>query len=118
QQKVAVIDAGVTSNIRHHLVSFELPLGIRQFAGGNAAVVHDVVVGTGLLDDLARKSERSRRGKNHAAAFELQSSGGSDVVKASCLGGHVVISMACFDVVIVRAAINPEVSRGRYLAGV
>ena len=81
QQKIAVVDAGIAADIHDHFVSLELPVGMRQFAGGNTAVVDDVVIGTGFLHDFAGEGERSSRGQDGAAALEAETGGCGDVVE-------------------------------------
>ena len=35
QQEIAVVDAGVSAHIDNHFVRLELPVRMRQFAGGD-----------------------------------------------------------------------------------
>src|ERR1700686_4531903 len=68
QYKLAVVDAGISSHIHHHFVGLELPFGVRKFAGGDSAVVHQVVIRARLLPRFGGEGEWSGRGKHTAVA--------------------------------------------------
>ena len=118
QKEIAVIDGGVASHIHHNVVRLKFPLGVRQFARGDAAVVHHVMIGAGFFDQLSSEREGSRRGENDTVAAEAQSRRCGHIVKASSLGSDVVIPVTRLDVVIIRAAVYREMSRGSGLTGI
>src|SRR5579859_6825680 len=71
-----------------------------------------------FLHDLAGKRKGSGRGQYHAAAAKTEPGGGGDVVEAPRLSRQIVGAVAGFDVIIVRAAVEREMSRGRCLTAV
>src|ERR1700730_10465352 len=118
QYKLAVVDAGISSHIHNHFVGLEPPFGMRKFAGGDGAVVHQVVIRARLLHDFAGESEGSGRGKHHAVATETEARRRAHVEKAPALGCQVVGSVAGPNVVVVGAAVKSEMPGGRGLAAV
>ena len=90
----------------------ELPLGMRQFAGGDRAVIDEIMIGAGLLDDFPGEGKGSGRGEHHGlAAVIAHSGGGGDVVEAPRLSGQVVGAVAGLEVVVIGTAVESEVSR-------
>src|SRR5258707_2455098 len=99
-------------------MSLKLPVGMRQFTGGDSAVINQIVVGTGLLHCFSGESERRGRGQDYSVAAKAKSCSGSNVVKTSSLGRQVIGSMAGLDVVVVRAAVEGKLAGGSGLAAV
>ncbi len=106
--KVAVIDRGIAAHVDYNLASLKLPVRIRQLAGGNAAVVYQIVIRAGLLDDLPREGEGRCRCQDHAVSPNAHPRRGCHIVKLAGFCGDVVIAMACLDVIVVWPAINTE----------
>src|SRR5579872_6983779 len=118
QPERTVIDLGIPAHIHHHGAGAEPPVGIRKFAGRNGAVVDHVVIGTGFLHDFAGEGKRSGRGQHYAAALKAEPGRGGDVVEAPGFSRQIVGSMTSFDVVVVGAAVESEMSGSRGLAAV
>src|SRR5579862_22870 len=118
QQEVAVVDGGISSHVYYHFARLEPPVRMRQFAGCDRAVVDNIVIGTGSLDALSSKGERSCRSEDRPAAMKAHPRRSRDIVKSSRLCGQVVGSMTCLDVVVVWSPIQSEMARSRRLFGV
>lgn len=118
QRKRAVVDARVAAYIDDYFMSVKLPIGVRKLASSNCAVINQVVIGTGLLHYFAGERKRSGRSQHDVVAANAQSGGCGDVVEASCLGCQIVGSVTGFDVVVVRATVETEMSGGSSLSGV
>ena len=58
QQKIAAVNFGIAAHVDAYLESIELPFGMRQLARGNGAIVDEIVLGTGFVDNSARECER------------------------------------------------------------
>jgi len=99
-------------------VSAEFPLGMRNFAGGDAAVVNQVMIGSGFFHHLAVESKGRRRGQNEAITAEMKSGCSRNVVKFSCLGGEIVCPVAGFDVVVIWTSVECNVAGNRGLAAI
>src|SRR5208282_631225 len=97
QPERAVNNLGVAAHVHNHFVSVELPLGTGKFAGGNGAVIDDVVVGTGFVDDFSGEGERSGRGEHYEVAANLESGSCSDVVESPGLSCEIVSSVTSLD---------------------
>ena len=60
KQKRTLIDLGICASVYHDFLRSKFPLGMWKFASGNCPVVHDVVIGTSLLNFLAGKNKWAR----------------------------------------------------------
>ena len=60
QDESAAVDFGVAAHVHTHFAGVELPIGMRQFASGNGAVIDEVMVLAGFLDKLAGRRQRER----------------------------------------------------------
>ena len=116
QEKIAVVDAGIPADVDHNFMRIKLPFGVRKFASRNAAVVHHIVIGTRLLDQLAGKGKGRGRGQNGAPSLKLKPGCSGDIVKASGFGRQIVCRMARLNVIVIGPAIESEMARGRRLA--
>src|SRR6476620_4971618 len=94
QPERAAVDTGVASHLDNHFVRIELPLGMRQLASGDGAVVDQVVIGAGLDYFLAGERKRIRRGKNRTLLAQTHARGADYVVERPAFGAHVVDAVA------------------------
>src|SRR5207302_9515143 len=62
--KAAAINLSVAADVDNDLVGVEGPPGAREFAGGDRTVLHDDMVGSGVIGDLTRESERGGGGQD------------------------------------------------------
>src|SRR5258708_3785847 len=85
---------------------------MRQFAGGDGAVVDEVMAGAGLLDNFPGKGEGRRRGKDRPVSAEANAGAPGHVVESASFGGHVVGSVAGLDVVVIGTAVERDVTCG------
>src|SRR5580658_1251041 len=83
QGERAAVDLSVTAHVDNHPARVELPAGMRQLAGGDGAVVEQVVVGAGLVDNLASEGEGSGGSQDHPIVAIAQPGGAGHVVEAS-----------------------------------
>src|SRR5450432_3065174 len=105
-----VVNGGIAANFHNDLVCIELPLGTRQFAGGDRAVVNDVVVGTGLLHHAAGKGKGIFRRQDHPLPTQLHARGPDYVLKPSGFSPAVIGGMSGFDMLVVRTAVEHHVT--------
>src|SRR5262249_36847581 len=96
---------------------FKLPFGMRQLAGCDRAMSHEVVIGAVFLDYLAGEGKRIRTGEHIARAAETKSSGADHVIERSYLGADVVVPMAGLDVFIIGPAVENYVAFQLSVAG-
>src|SRR5579864_651313 len=87
QQKIAVVNGSVAAYIHDDFVGLEHPFRLGKLACRNAAVIDDVVIRAGFLDDLAAEGKRRCRGKDDTASSHLHAGCCSDVVELSSLAG-------------------------------
>src|ERR1700683_2188321 len=114
----AVVDLGVAPYVHINLARVKLPVGMGQFASGNGAVIHQVMIGTDLVDDFAGKGERSGRGENHPVGAKAQAGSSDHIVKLSGFQSQVVGTVRGPNVVVVRSAVQGKMSAARSLVGV
>ena len=110
-----MINRGITTHVNNYFVGFELPLRVRKLTGRDAAVINEVVVGTGFLDELSTESERSIGGQKDAIATQLHARSSDDVIKAPGFRGEVVSPVTGLNVVVIRSAVEADMaSNGRF----
>ncbi len=114
----AAIDGGIPAHLHDDLVRVELPLGARQFAGGDGSVVNQVVIGPGLLHHLAGKGKGIWGSQDQPLASKPHASGANHVFEASGFRADVVGSLSGFDVLVVRAAVEHHVAVRNGISGV
>src|SRR5580700_8389555 len=83
QNKSAAVDLSVAAHVHIYLARVESPHGMRQLAGGDGAVVDQVMIGADLVDDPAGKGKRSRGSQNHLVAAKNQPGGPGHIVETS-----------------------------------
>ena len=110
QQEQAVVDSRIAADIDDYFVSAELPFGMRKLAGGDRAVVNEVVVGAGFLDDFSAEGKGRGRGEHGAGSVKAQARCPDYIVEAPGLGGQVIGSVARLDVIVVGTAVESEMS--------
>jgi len=110
QKKYATVDFSVAAHVHNHLARVEFPLGVRQFAGGDGAVIDQIMVGTGFVDNSSGKREGSGRSENYAIGAKAQPSGSNDIVELPGFERQVVSGVRSANVVVIGAAVEREVS--------
>ncbi len=118
QKKCAAIDLSVAAHIHVYLARVELPHGMRQLAGGDGAVVDQIMLRADLVDNLASKGKRSSRSKNHLVAAKDQSGGSGHIVEAPGFEIQIVCAMRRPNVIVIGTAVEREVSGSRRFPGV
>ncbi len=113
-----MVDGGVAADVDAYFARIVFPFGMRQFAGGDGAVIHQVMFGGGFFHDLAGEAEGRGRGQHHAVAGKANSGSADDIVEDAGFGNQIVGAMAGPDVVVVGTAIEPEVPVRGGVAGV
>src|SRR5260370_1412792 len=117
QQKCAVVDLCVAARIDNHLARLELPFGVRQFASSDSAVIDQVVIGAGLLDSFSSEGKRSGGSQDGPVSVKTQPSSSGHIVKTSRFKVQIVSPARRSYMVVVRAAVEREVSRRRRFLG-
>src|SRR5712691_10808083 len=113
QQKCAVIDPGIAAHIHNHLARLELPFGMRQFASSDSAVIDQVVISAGLLDSFSGEGKRSGGSQDRPVGAKTQPGGSGHIVETSRFKVQIVSPARRSYMVVVRAAVEREVSRRR-----
>src|ERR1700693_623767 len=108
QQKIAVVNLGIAANIHNYLARVELPLGMRQLAGRNSAVVDQVVIGTGFLDNAAGKRKGGGRGQDRPVAAKAQPRCPGYIVEASCFQLEIIGAVRRANVIVIGTAVERE----------
>ena len=89
---------------------------MRQFAGGDGAVVDQVMIGAGLFNNSAGKGEGSGGSQDHPVAAKAQPSRPGHIVKASRFQIQIVGAVRRANVVVIGTAVEREMSgRGHFL---
>src|SRR3984885_11677859 len=110
QEKFAAVNFGVAADIHLDFSGVKLPLGMREFAGRDRAVVHQVVVWAGLFHNFAGKSKGGSRSENHTVAAKAQACGSDHVIEFAGLGDEVVGATAGSDGGVIGATVEREVA--------
>jgi hypothetical protein len=104
----AAVDHGAFADCQSHVWRTELPFRMWKLTTSHCAVVHDVMIGTGFLDHLPGESSGVRRGKKRVLLVRGGPNCPHHVVKAADFCIHVVGSVACLQVLIVKAAVKND----------
>src|SRR5579864_891141 len=107
--KIGVINLRAPCRLNVHFVGIKLPLWTWQFAGGDPAIRHNVVVGPGFLHNFASKEERIRAGEDRPALPYPEPNAASYVLKPALFALQVINAAGRFDVLVVRAAVEHQV---------
>jgi len=118
QVEGTAVDFGIAAHIHNHFARVELPLGMRQLASGDGAVVNQVVIGAGFFDDFAGKGERGGRGQDYSVGAKAQASGSGHIVKFAGFKREVVSAVRGPNVIVVGTAIECKMSAGGCFVGV
>ena len=91
---------------------------MRQFAGGDCAVVDQVLIGTGFIDNFSRKCKGSGRSQDYPVGAKLHAGRPGHIVEAAGFERQIVCGVRCANVVVVRSAVEGEVSGCGHLFGI
>ena len=91
---------------------------MREFAGGDGSLAHEVVVGAVLLDDLSGEREGIGGGHRVAGGPHAQAHGSNDAIKGTDLSADVVGAVAGDDVFVVGTAVEHDVALEFGVSGV
>ena len=105
QQKCTAVDFRITADPDNDFASVELPLGMRQLAGGNCTVKDQVTICAGFLDAFSGEGEGRCRSENHAVGVKAHSGGSGHVVEFSGFELEIVGSVRGANVIIVGTAV-------------
>ena len=102
----AAVNFCVAADFHNQFVRVELPFRVRQFAGGDGAIVNTVMIRTGLLDYFPAESEWVGRGQDRVPGANADAGGPMYVLKTASFSANIVCSMSSFDVLIIGTAIQ------------
>ena len=112
QPKIAVVDFGGAIHIHPNAFRVEQPFRMRQFAGSDGALAHQIVVRPVLLDDFPGEGKRIGGGKRVARLRHPQADGSDYAIERSNLSADIVCTVTSFDVLVIRTAIEHDVAFG------
>src|SRR5437867_4518776 len=79
----AAVNFCVAADFHNQFVRVELPLGVRQFAGCDRAVINTIMIRPGLLDYFPAESEWVGRGQDRVPGAIAVAVGSMYVVKST-----------------------------------
>ncbi len=113
-----VVEDGILAHLHRDPARVELPLGMGQFTGCNRAVMHDVVIGSGFIDDSCGEGKRMRTGEDHGTRLGLGANGSYRVVENASFFVDVIARVGSRDVLFVDGAVEDDVAAGGGFGGV
>src|SRR5438552_17853940 len=102
----AAVNFCVASDFHNQFVRVELPLGVRQFAGCDRAVINTIMIRPGLLDYFPAESEWVGRGQDRVPGANADAGGSMYVLKTTGFSANIVCSVSSFDLLIFGTAIQ------------
>src|SRR3989475_11473876 len=99
----AAVNFCVAAAFHIQFVRVELPLGVRQFAGCDRAVINTIMIRPGLLDYFPAESEWVGRGQDRVPGANADAGGSMYVLKTTGFSANIVCFMSSFHVLIIWA---------------
>ena len=112
QLQSGMVQLGFIADLDVGSSGIEFPLGLWQLARSHIPIIDAIQVRAEFIHDLAREEKRCGGGQEHSAVLDSDASGARDIVEGTCIPAYVVRGAGSYQVRIVLAAVEDNVTLG------